>query len=237
MIETFTALLFAHAVADFLLQSHWMVIHKRRPEAMLAHIGVVLVSAVAALGSANPALLALAAAHLAIDGAKISWPGKGLGPFMADQLAHLVSLLALTWWVPGLWAAGLWGGCATLPALLALGAGLVLTTRAGGFAVGILMEPWAKDAPVGLAGGGRTIGLLERGLIFVLVLTGQPEGIGLLIAAKSVLRFSAVKDDLKVSEYVIIGTLASFGWAIVVAFLTVFLLSGLPPLGIPDLTP
>ncbi len=237
MIETFTALLFAHAVADFVLQSRWMVIHKRRPEAMLAHIGVVLVTAVVALGSVNPALLALAAAHLAIDAAKISWPGKGLRPFLADQLAHLASLLALAFWMPGLWTAGLWSGCAPLPALMALGAGLILTTRAGGFAVGILMEPWAKDAPVGLMGGGRTIGLLERGLIFVLVLTGQPEGIGLLIAAKSVLRFSAVKDDLKVSEYVIIGTLASFGWAIVVAFLTVFLLSALPPLGIPDLTP
>ncbi len=237
MIETFTALLFAHAVADFLLQSQWMVTHKRRPEAMLAHISMVLVSAALALGSPDPTLLALGAAHLAIDVVKSFSGRKGLWPFLADQLAHLASLLALAFWLPDLWAGGLWGGCLLLPTLMALGAGLVLTTRAGGFVVGFLMEPWAKDAPVGLAGGGRTIGLLERGLIFLLVLTGQPEGIGLLIAAKSVLRFSAVKDDLKVSEYVIIGTLASFGWAIVVAFLTVFLLSGLPPLGIPDLTP
>ncbi len=237
MIETFTALLFAHAVADFLLQSQWMVTHKRRPEAMLAHIGVVLVTAALALGSADPALLALGAAHLAIDAAKVLWGPKGLWPFLADQLAHLASLAALAWWVPGLWAAGPWDGCLLAPALMALGAGLILSTRAGGFAVGILMEPWSKDAPAGLAGGGRTIGLLERGLIFLLVMTGQPEGIGLLIAAKSVLRFSAVKDDLKVSEYVIIGTLASFGWAMMVAFLTVFLLSALPALGIPDLTP
>lgn len=58
------------------------------------------------------------------------------------------------------------------------------------------------------------IGLLERGLIFALILLGQPGGVGLLIAAKSILRFGAVKDDRALSEYVIIGTLASFAWAL-----------------------
>jgi hypothetical protein len=237
MTETFAALLFAHALADFVLQTGWMVANKRRPAAMLAHIAVVLITAGLALGSVDPILLALAAAHFLIDTAKTFSGKRGLMPFLADQAAHLASLLALAVWAPGLWAAGVWAACPTLPAVLALTAGLILTTRAGGFAVGFLMEPWMTEAPVGLNGGGRTIGYLERGLIFLLVLTGQAEGIGLLIAAKSVLRFSAVKDDLKVSEYVIIGTLASFGWAILISFLTVFLLSHLPPLGIPDLTP
>ena len=48
---------------------------------------------------------------------------------------------------------------------------------------------------------------------------------------------TGVKDDLKVSEYVIIGTLASFAWSIAVSFVTIVLLTKLPPLGIPDLTP
>ena len=70
-----------------------------------------------------------------------------------------------------------------------------------------------------------------------LILTGQAAGIGFLIAAKSVLRFSDTKDDRKISEYVIIGTLASVAWAIFAAGLTQIQLNGLPPLGIPDLTP
>lgn len=237
MTETLAALLFAHALADFVLQTGWMVANKRRPAAMLAHVGVVTASAALVLGSLDPLLLALAAAHLLIDATKAFSGKHGLTPFLADQAAHLASLLALSVWAPGLWAAGYWAACPTLPALMALAAGLILATRAGGFAVGFLMSPWAGEAPEGLPGGGRTIGQLERGLIFLLILIGQAEAIGLLIAAKSVLRFSAVKDDLKVSEYVIIGTLASFGWAILVSFLTVFLLSHLAPLGIPDITP
>jgi len=100
------------------------------------------------------------------------------------------------------------------------------------------MEPFAPhlgkgDASKSLPGAGRVIGHLERGLIFALVLFGQAQGVGLLIAAKSILRFGAVKDDRRLSEYVIIGTLASFGWALVVAYATLWALSGLPPLGIP----
>lgn len=237
MIETFTALLFAHVLADFVLQSGWMVANKRRPAAMLAHVAVVLATAAAATGSADPALLGLAAAHLAIDAAKTFSARRGLRPFLADQAAHLASLILMAHIAPGLWAEGLWSGLAPLPACLAAIAGLILTTRAGAFAVGFLMEPWAGDMAVGLVGAGRAIGMLERGLVYILVLTGQTPAIGFLIAAKSVLRFGTVGDDRKISEYVIVGTLASFGWAIVTAIASQALLSHLPPLGIPDLSP
>ena len=99
------------------------------------------------------------------------------------------------------------------------------------------MQPWAAETPPGLRNGGRVIGNLERGLIYLLILTGQAAGIGFLIAAKSVLRFGAVKDESRLSEYVIIGTLASFGWAIGVTAGITLLLKLLPSLGIPDLLP
>ena len=83
----------------------------------------------------------------------------------------------------------------------------------------------------------RAIGYLERGLIFLVVLGGMAEGIGFLIAAKSVLRFGTVREEAKLSEYVSIGTLASFARALVAAFGTLALLSQLAPLGIPDFTP
>lgn len=240
MTETLAALLLAHTLADFVFQTRWMVDQKRRPAAMAAHVAVVLATAVAVTGSLNPLLLALGLVHLAIDLTKTFLAPRGFAAFMADQAAHLASLFALALWAPGLWGAGIWAGVPDLPALMALAAGAILATRAGGFAIGLLMAPWAEALaghPPGLVNGGQAIGHLERGVIFLLVLTGQPEGIGFLIAAKSVLRFGTVGDDRAVSEYVIIGTLASFGWAIAVSFGTVVMLAHLAPLGIPDLSP
>lgn len=236
MTETFVALLLAHALADFVFQTNWMVTGKRRVGPLLAHGLAVLVTAAVTTGSLSPWLLVLAVAHMAIDLAKAHAP-RGARTFLLDQAAHLALIGAFAALLPGLWAEGIWGAFATLPGCMAIAAGLILTTRAGGFAIGLYMEPWAASAPGGLPNGGRAIGWLERALIFLLLLTGQAEGIGFLIAAKSVLRFGAVGDDRAVSEYVIIGTLASFGWAIAVAGSTVLLLSALPPLGIPDLTP
>ena len=67
MIETFTALLFAHALADFLFQTNWINANKHRPHVMLLHGAIVLVTAQAAIGRPDaPELLALAAAHLVI---------------------------------------------------------------------------------------------------------------------------------------------------------------------------
>jgi hypothetical protein len=237
MIETLTALLFAHILADFVLQNRWMVENKVRVAGLLAHGAVVLGTAGLALGGLPVAVLWLTAMHLLTDYAKTR-ARQGLAAFAADQAAHLAVIAALLLWQPDLWRAGVWPGRAdmALP-VMALVGGAILATRAGGFAIGFLMAPFAAASPDGLAQGGRVIGLLERGLIFAMILLGQPEGVGLLIAAKSILRFGAVKDDRAASEYVIIGTLASFGWAMIVAHGTIALTSLLPPLGILPATP
>jgi hypothetical protein len=240
MIEGFTALLFAHVLADFVLQSAAMAEGKRRPPMLGAHGALVFLTAVAATGSLHPALAALALAHMAIDLLKALSGRRGVTSFLVDQAAHLACLVATVWWVPDLWTGGLWSGLApaTLPAAMAILSGALLATRAGGFAIGALMQPWAAVITLdGLPAGGRAIGLLERGLIFLMVLARMPEGIGFLIAAKSVLRFGTVKEEAKLSEYVIIGTLASFAWALIAALATLALLGQLEPLGIPLLAP
>ncbi len=241
MPETLAALLLAHVLADFVFQTNWMVRNKLRPEGLALHGLVVLVAAVVVTGNVSPSLLWLTAVHIAIDALKAR-ARPGLGPFLIDQAAHLASLVALALWQPNLWSGGLWADFTPLPALMLLFAGAILATRAGGYAIGLLMQPFADKLPAeisaeSLPGAGRVIGQLERGLIFALILLGQPEGVGLLIAAKSILRFGAVRDDRALSEYVIIGTLASFGWAIIVAYACVSGLSALPPLGIPHATP
>ena len=229
MFATLAALFLAHVLADFVLQTAAMVKAKSAPLMLAKHGAVVLVTAAAATGSLSPWLLALTVVHLIIDVAKARAP-RTIWAFLADQAAHAATIIAAAALIQMHWPD-------PAAAIMALIAGAVLATRAGGYAVGLLMEPWAADIAIGLTGAGRVIGNLERGLIFLLILTGQTQNIGFLIAAKSVLRFGTVSDDRKVSEYVIIGTLASVSWAIAAALLTTILLNHLTTLGIPDLLP
>lgn len=71
----------------------------------------------------------------------------------------------------------------------------------------------------GLKDAGKYIGMLERLFVFLFVITNFWEGIGFLLAAKSIFRFGDLKDnnDVKLTEYILIGTLLSFGLAIVIA--------------------
>ncbi|WP_421703884.1 DUF3307 domain-containing protein [Aliiroseovarius sp.] len=232
MAETLTALIFAHILADFLFQTDWMSANKSKPGVLLLHTAVVLATAQAATGHWDaPALLVLAAVHLVIDAIKVWGRFTSLVAFLTDQIAHLATVVAVAWAAPTLWATGAWGALDWPLPLMAILAGLIAATRAGGFAIGLLMKPHAlRIRSQGLKRGGWTIGLLERGLVFVLILGGLPLGVGFLVAAKSVLRFGTATRDQRSAEYVIIGTLASFGWAILAAMATGAALALLPPL-------
>jgi hypothetical protein len=233
MLETAVALVFAHMLADFALQTDGMVRNKRKPQVLLAHIAIVATVSWAALGFAPVwTLLALiAVSHLAIDAMKLNWGNDGFRDFALDQAAHLAAIAIGVILFPGAYAAGLWAapavatlpGIDRLPEAMVLVAGLVATVWAGGYAVGALMTNVQMPAkPESLPSGGRLIGKLERLLILILVLVGEAGAIGFLIAAKSILRFNelAGEADRHVSEYVIIGTLASFAWALATGYAT-----------------
>jgi hypothetical protein len=59
-------------------------------------------------------------------------------------------------------------------------------------------------------------------ITLLLILIGQPAGVGFLITAKSILRFGDVREtsQRKMTEYIIIGTFMSFGWGLLIAVLT-----------------
>ncbi len=59
----------------------------------------------------------------------------------------------------------------------------------------------------------RTIGYLERALIFILAFDGHPEAIGWIFAAKSIARFKEL-ENRRFTEYYLIGTLTSIFWAL-----------------------
>jgi hypothetical protein len=229
--QTFAALLLAPVLADFTFQTNWMVTHKRKPRVFILHIAVVFALTTLALGGVWQVALAVALAHLVIDAVK-TWAlpqplRNGLTAYLCDQGAHVVTLAITAAWWPGAMAHGAWADWAALalPAVI-VAAGVIMTVQAGGHAVDMLTAKFRDqiNEGSGLPDAGRLIGQLERLMIFLLVLVGQPAGVGFLIAAKSVLRLDAAKDDRKISEYVIIGTLASFAWALATSFATLSLL-------------
>lgn len=80
-----------------------------------------------------------------------------------------------------------------------------------------------------LSNAGKYIGMLERIFVFVFVVTGRWEGIGFLLTAKSVFRFGDLKEskDRKLTEYILIGTLLSFGIAIATGMIVLTLTTSL----------
>lgn len=89
----------------------------------------------------------------------------------------------------------------------------------------VIIAKWLPESddesPKSLQNAGKYIGILERVLIFIFITTNHFEAVGFLLAAKSIFRFGELKEahDLKLTEYVLIGTLLSFGIAIGIALL------------------
>lgn len=231
MSETLLELLTAHLLADFVLQSGWMYANKRRVGVLVLHVAVVTALSALLTGSLNwPLLAILFATHLAADAAKTWRFGDGLRPFVLDQLFHLavIAALAASFPVPpaenhllGLLPAA-WKGF-YFPALVVV-SGLIASVFAGGYLIGKMLAPFADDlagSTRGLRGAGEMIGQAERFLIFLLMLIGQPGGIGFLVAAKSIMRIGEISqpDQRKMAEYIIIGTFLSFAWGILAGYL------------------
>ena len=110
--------------------------------------------------------------------------------------------------------------------LIVLGAILLATFVAGWlieWLVGRLLrqeknEQVIEPISTSLKGVGKLIGWLERFLVLCFIGIGYYQGIGFVLAAKSILRWGEIKSDRdqRFGEYVIVGTLLSFSCALVV---------------------
>ena len=71
----------------------------------------------------------------------------------------------------------------------------------------------------GMPMAGKWTGYIERVPILTLVLTNNTEAVGFLLAAKSVFRFGDLNKakEIKITEYVLLGTFASFSFTLLVA--------------------
>ena len=158
--------------------------------------------------------------------------------FLADQAAHFVvlilgaSVILLGHPTLGGWRAAVQaiGGHllpvshpqAALIVVVVLIDLAIINIRGGLFLVGTLLTPrgFVGGSEAGSEPGpervGATIGVLERLIVCVLVLTGQVAAVGLVIAAKTLARFRQL-DDRRFAEYYLIGTLASVTLALATA--------------------
>ncbi len=75
----------------------------------------------------------------------------------------------------------------------------------------------------GLKNAGMIIGFFERFLILTFVLLNQYMALGLVFTAKSIARFENLKER-EFSEYYLVGTLASFTFAVFCGLILKFIL-------------
>jgi hypothetical protein len=161
---------------------------------------------------------------------------------VVDQAAHVGAIALLVWYLTltnRLPSESYWSllvGTALWRKSLELAIGALATIYVGGVLIGILVEPFLNELKGsdghlrpekrGMENGGKRIGQLEWALILMFVLSAQPASVGFLVTAKSVFRFGELKDSegRKEAEYIIIGTMLSFTWALALAWATQYAL-------------
>lgn len=230
-------LLLAHFIGDFLLQPKSWVTAKEKKKLgagqLYAHILVhgILVLLVLWDFTYWPMALVLMLVHGGIDVLKLyaqTAPTK-VKWFMTDQALHLVSIVLLwNFWFQPVLELSLWIEDTVLWIYVTA---LLFLTFVAGITIQTLMVKWSSalknSNEKSLHNAGKYIGMLERLFVFIFVVTGHWEAIGFLLAAKSVFRFGDLKEskDRKLTEYILIGTLLSFGIAISTALLVLELVS------------
>lgn len=231
-------LILAHFMGDFLLQPKTWVDRKeqKKGQSIILYLHALLHGLLVLLLLWDitywTLALALTLLHGAIDALKLYAQRENSKTrwFLIDQALHLVSITAvwMLWTTPDINFLEL----ALQPTIWIFATALLFITAVSGVVVQVLMTNWSnalnEDSNQSLPNAGKYIGILERLFVFVFIITGNWQGIGFLLAAKSVFRFGDLKESKsrKLTEYILIGTLLSFGIATIVALITLQLMRG-----------
>ena len=220
----FTKLLLAHLIGDFLLQPTRWVVHKEankvRSKYLYIHVLLHFVVNMTLLWDLQYWKLALiiAVSHYFIDLGKIyATPFIKLRsiPFFIDQFLHLTVLFLVAYRSNWLKQITTFFQQLDWPLVTAI----VFVTFPAAIIMGKLLEAMGNKIELdhkSLPNAGKYIGIIERLFVLMFIILGRWEAIGLLIGAKSVFRFNDLKEsnNRKLTEYILIGTLMSFGLAV-----------------------
>lgn len=218
-LELFLHLFLAHLLADFALQTsasckskvkrHWRSGHQ--------YIHAFIVFALTWLASFDLhfwwGALIVGTSHLAIDIWK-SYRKDTVLWFSMDQLLHVLVLAIISW----SWSSTHdW----TIPfgmdlSFVAVAVTVLICWKPSNIFIKLLLKYYSVNMPQEKEdsfNAGALIGTIERWLILLFVCLQRYEALGLLIAAKSIIRFGDSQTNK--SEYVLAGTLLSIFIAVI----------------------
>ena len=248
MIIILIKLIAAHILGDFIFQTDKICEMKYSNELSKRLTGLAIHSGIQAILSyvfiAEWTLwivpLVIFVCHFIIDLIKVYCNGKRLPAFIVDQLAHYIVIIGLWWLLCFKWCFSIstpwlslsfWAILTSYIAVLGPTSILIksfiefegwITNQSSSIEERPQQDEQSQqdESLQGLPNAGKWIGFLERVLILTFIYTSNIEGIGFLLAAKSVFRFGELNrtQDIKVTEYVLIGTFVSFTIAIVMGF-------------------
>ncbi len=229
-------LIIAHFIADFFIQSNKVVVSKNNKKwksiGLYTHAisaGILSYLAFVFIGNHQQWFIpfVITVTHFFIDLGKTYLKNRPSGGFVIDQLLHL-SVIFFCWLIYSCQPICI-NWTITQDHLFILLAFLIITKPAAVF-IGTIVQRWdtisGKNGTNGLEHAGRWIGYLERILILCFIILHSFEGIGFLLAAKSIFRFGELTKtkERALTEYILIGTLLSFTIAIITGIILINLL-------------
>lgn len=231
----FIKLLLAHLLGDFIWQPNSWVANKeaKKHKSVYLYLHILLHGILVALLAGEiqfiPYAILIAVTHGVIDLIKLNFQKSTTKRtwFVVDQIAHILILIGIVFLYKNKTIELLWFG----NQFWILITGLLFITKPTSIFIKTIISIWSPEESNShidnsLASAGNYIGILERLFVFGFILTGHFEAIGFLLAAKSIFRFGDLKEakDRKLTEYVLIGTLISFGTAILTGLIVQALL-------------
>ncbi|WP_456867419.1 DUF3307 domain-containing protein [Galbibacter sp. BG1] len=234
-MELFLKLFLAHLLGDFTFQSKKWVVEKEEKKLTSGklYLHVLLHTLLAFLFIWDLSLwyipLIIGVSHFFIDAGKLLFQTEKSKRllFFIDQILHILVIFIISKLQGSLnFNLDILSSTQTLLVITAI----LFLTQPTSILIKTLISIYTPktemDKGDSLENAGKYIGMLERLLVFTFIATNHWEGVGFLIAAKSIFRFSDLTEakDRKLTEYILIGTLLSFGIAIVISLLFIFLL-------------
>lgn len=231
-----TKLLLAHLAGDFIFQpDSWVQekkLRKHKSPKLYLHIlihGALTLLLVWDLSLWLPAVIIMIT-HFVIDLAKVNFQtaNNNVFAFIADQVLHL-AVIGLIW--QSLEQPYLDFNALFSAKLLIVITAAIFLTNPTSVIIRTFISQWTPDTlytvTSSLPDAGKIIGFLERLLVFTFIMNHHWEAVGFLLAAKSVFRFGNLKEshDRKLTEYVLIGSLLSFGIALIVSLAVSWLIA------------
>ncbi|MBT3279834.1 MAG: DUF3307 domain-containing protein [Bacteroidetes bacterium] len=232
MLHKFILLqLIAHLLGDFIFQPHSWTIKKKVKAVTWYHLWhAMVIFMFSYLLSFDYGFLKcvtlLTIIHFTTDVLKsyfqLKFRRKESFYFFTDQIVHLTSLTSISFIY--------YSYCGVdfifdIPLkYIAIAAGFIFCAKPSNILIKNIFTSLEISTPTiassadenkDLPNAGKLIGVMERFLVLSLILVGQYSAVGLIIAAKSILRFR----DNKKNEYVLVGTMLSFGIATILGII------------------